>query len=99
MPDPRTLASVSERGIGGYTGLLNKTWAVAYDREPLDDPAPGQALLCCARRRGPVTIASDVLAVPPPVSAPRPYALLTGQSSRVRAQGRVPVAGGIRWRA
>jgi ferredoxin-NADP reductase/MOSC domain-containing protein YiiM len=30
--------------------------AVDYDPEPLDDPAPGQALLCCARPRGPVTI-------------------------------------------
>jgi ferredoxin-NADP reductase/MOSC domain-containing protein YiiM len=29
---------------------------VVYDPEPLDDPAPGQALLCCARPRGPVTI-------------------------------------------
>jgi ferredoxin-NADP reductase/MOSC domain-containing protein YiiM len=30
--------------------------AVAYDPEPLDDPAPGQVLLCCARPRGPVTV-------------------------------------------
>jgi ferredoxin-NADP reductase/MOSC domain-containing protein YiiM/ferredoxin len=30
--------------------------AVAYDPEPLDHPAPGQVLLCCARPRGPVTI-------------------------------------------
>jgi ferredoxin len=30
--------------------------AVDYDPEPLDDPAPGQALLCCSRPRGPVTI-------------------------------------------
>jgi ferredoxin len=30
--------------------------AVSYDPEPLDDPAPGQVLLCCARPRGPVTI-------------------------------------------
>lgn len=30
--------------------------AVAYEPEPLDDPAPGQVLLCCARPRGPVTI-------------------------------------------
>ena len=30
--------------------------AVVYDPEPLDDPAPGQVLLCCARPRGPVTI-------------------------------------------
>lgn len=29
---------------------------VDYDPEPLDDPAPGQLLLCCARPRGPVTI-------------------------------------------
>jgi ferredoxin-NADP reductase/MOSC domain-containing protein YiiM len=29
---------------------------VAYDPEPLDDPAPGQALLCCSRPRGAVTI-------------------------------------------
>ena len=29
---------------------------VAYDPEPLDVPAPGQLLLCCARPRGPVTI-------------------------------------------
>jgi ferredoxin len=30
--------------------------AVAYDPQPLDDPAPGQVLLCCARPRVPVTI-------------------------------------------
>jgi ferredoxin-NADP reductase/MOSC domain-containing protein YiiM len=30
--------------------------AVAYEPEPLDDPAPGQLLLCCARPEGPVTI-------------------------------------------
>jgi ferredoxin-NADP reductase/MOSC domain-containing protein YiiM/ferredoxin len=30
--------------------------AVAYEPEPLDDPAPGHVLLCCARPRGPVTI-------------------------------------------
>lgn len=30
--------------------------AVSYDPEPLDDPAPGQVLLCCARPRGAVTI-------------------------------------------
>ena len=30
--------------------------AVSYDPEPLDDPAPGQVLLCCARPQGPVTI-------------------------------------------
>ena len=30
--------------------------AVSYDPEPLDDPAPGQVLLCCAHPRGPVTI-------------------------------------------
>ena len=30
--------------------------AVDYDPEPLDDPAPGQALLCVARPRGPLTI-------------------------------------------
>jgi ferredoxin-NADP reductase/MOSC domain-containing protein YiiM len=30
--------------------------AVAYDPEPLDQPAPGQVLLCCARPRGPVTL-------------------------------------------
>jgi ferredoxin-NADP reductase/MOSC domain-containing protein YiiM len=30
--------------------------AVVYDPEPLDDPAPGQVLLCCARPRGPVTL-------------------------------------------
>jgi ferredoxin-NADP reductase/MOSC domain-containing protein YiiM len=29
---------------------------VTYDPEPLDDPAPGQVLLCCSRPRGPVTI-------------------------------------------
>jgi ferredoxin-NADP reductase/MOSC domain-containing protein YiiM len=29
---------------------------VAYEPEPLDDPAPGQVLLCCSRPRGPVTI-------------------------------------------
>jgi ferredoxin-NADP reductase/MOSC domain-containing protein YiiM len=29
---------------------------VDYDPEPLDDPAPGQVLLCCSRPRGPVTI-------------------------------------------
>jgi hypothetical protein len=29
---------------------------VAYDPTPLDDPAPGQALLCCSRQRGAVTI-------------------------------------------
>jgi ferredoxin-NADP reductase/MOSC domain-containing protein YiiM len=29
---------------------------VDYDPEPIDDPAPGQALLCCSRPRGPVTI-------------------------------------------
>ena len=30
--------------------------AVAYEPEPLDDPAPGQVLLCCARPQGAVTI-------------------------------------------
>jgi ferredoxin-NADP reductase/MOSC domain-containing protein YiiM len=30
--------------------------AVDYGPEPLDDPAPGQVLLCCSRPRGPVTI-------------------------------------------
>jgi ferredoxin len=30
--------------------------AVDYEPEPLDDPAPGQALLCWSRPRGPVTI-------------------------------------------
>ncbi len=30
--------------------------AVDYEPEPLDDPAPGQVLLCCARPRGPVTV-------------------------------------------
>ena len=30
--------------------------AVDYDPEPLDQPAPGQVLLCCSRPRGPVTI-------------------------------------------
>lgn len=30
--------------------------AVSYDPEPLDAPAPGQVLLCCARPRGAVTI-------------------------------------------
>jgi ferredoxin-NADP reductase/MOSC domain-containing protein YiiM len=30
--------------------------AVAYEPEPLDEPSPGQVLLCCARPRGPVTI-------------------------------------------
>jgi ferredoxin-NADP reductase len=29
---------------------------VAYEPAPLDDPAPGQVLLCCARPRGPVTL-------------------------------------------
>jgi ferredoxin-NADP reductase/MOSC domain-containing protein YiiM len=29
---------------------------VAYSPEPLDDPAPGQVLLCCSRPSGPVTI-------------------------------------------
>jgi ferredoxin-NADP reductase/MOSC domain-containing protein YiiM len=29
---------------------------VAYEPEPLDEPAPGHVLLCCARPRGPVTI-------------------------------------------
>jgi ferredoxin-NADP reductase/MOSC domain-containing protein YiiM len=30
--------------------------AVTYNPEPLDDPAPGQVLLCCARPSGPVTL-------------------------------------------
>jgi ferredoxin-NADP reductase/MOSC domain-containing protein YiiM len=30
--------------------------AVDYEPEPLDDPAPGQVLLCSARPRGPVTL-------------------------------------------
>jgi ferredoxin-NADP reductase/MOSC domain-containing protein YiiM/ferredoxin len=30
--------------------------AVAYEPEPLDDPAPGHVLLCCSRPKGPVTI-------------------------------------------
>ena len=30
--------------------------AVLYDPEPLDEPAPGQVLLCCARPQVPVTI-------------------------------------------
>jgi ferredoxin-NADP reductase/MOSC domain-containing protein YiiM len=29
---------------------------VVYEPEPLDDPAPGQLLLCCSRPRGPVTL-------------------------------------------
>jgi hypothetical protein len=29
---------------------------VTYEPEPLDEPAPGQVLLCCSRPRGPVTI-------------------------------------------
>ena len=36
------------------SGLIDGT--VAYDPEPLDEPAPGQVLLCCARPQGPVTI-------------------------------------------
>jgi len=36
------------------TGLVDGD--VNYTPEPLDDPAPGQVLLCCARPRGPVTI-------------------------------------------
>ncbi len=36
------------------SGLVDGT--VAYDPEPLDNPAPGQVLLCCARPRGPVTV-------------------------------------------
>ena len=36
------------------SGLVEGT--VDYEPEPLDDPAPGQVLLCCARPRGPVTI-------------------------------------------
>jgi len=30
--------------------------AVSYDPQPLDDPAPGQVLLCSARPQGPVTV-------------------------------------------
>jgi ferredoxin-NADP reductase/MOSC domain-containing protein YiiM/ferredoxin len=30
--------------------------AVTYEPDPLDEPAPGQVLLCCSRPRGPVTI-------------------------------------------
>jgi ferredoxin-NADP reductase len=30
--------------------------AVVYEPEPLDDPAPGQLLLCCSRPQGPVTL-------------------------------------------
>jgi ferredoxin-NADP reductase/MOSC domain-containing protein YiiM len=36
------------------SGLVSGT--VTYEPEPLDDPAPGQVLLCCARPLGPVTI-------------------------------------------
>jgi ferredoxin-NADP reductase len=36
------------------SGLIDG--AVTYAPEPLDDPAPGQVLLCCARPRAPVTI-------------------------------------------
>jgi ferredoxin-NADP reductase/MOSC domain-containing protein YiiM len=36
------------------TGLVDG--AVEYEPQPLDDPAPGQVLLCCSRPRGPVTI-------------------------------------------
>jgi ferredoxin-NADP reductase/MOSC domain-containing protein YiiM len=36
------------------TGLVDGK--VDYAPEPLDEPAPGQVLLCCARPRGPVTI-------------------------------------------
>lgn len=36
------------------SGLVEGT--VDYEPEPLDEPAPGQLLLCCARPRGPVTI-------------------------------------------
>jgi ferredoxin-NADP reductase/MOSC domain-containing protein YiiM len=36
------------------SGLVDGT--VHYDPEPLDPPAPGQVLLCCARPRDPVTL-------------------------------------------
>lgn len=36
------------------SGLIDG--AIDYDPEPLDQPAPGQVLLCCARPRGPVTL-------------------------------------------
>jgi ferredoxin-NADP reductase/MOSC domain-containing protein YiiM len=36
------------------SGLI--TGAIEYDPEPLDDPGPGQVLLCSARPQGPVTI-------------------------------------------
>jgi ferredoxin-NADP reductase len=36
------------------TGLVDG--AVSYAPEPLDHPAPGRTLLCCARPRGPVTL-------------------------------------------
>lgn len=36
------------------SGLIDG--AVGYDPEPLDQPAPGQVLLCCARPRSPVTL-------------------------------------------
>jgi ferredoxin-NADP reductase/MOSC domain-containing protein YiiM len=36
------------------SGLVEGT--VDYDPEPLDQPAPGQVLLCCTRPRGPVTL-------------------------------------------
>jgi ferredoxin len=36
------------------SGLVAGT--VAYEPEPLDDPAPGQVLLCCSRPTEPVTI-------------------------------------------
>jgi ferredoxin-NADP reductase/MOSC domain-containing protein YiiM len=36
------------------SGLVDGS--VAYQPEPLDAPAPGHLLLCCARPRGPVTI-------------------------------------------
>ena len=36
------------------SGLIDG--AVSYDPQPLDEPAPGQVLLCCSRPRVPVTV-------------------------------------------
>jgi ferredoxin-NADP reductase/MOSC domain-containing protein YiiM/ferredoxin len=36
------------------SGLIDG--AIDYEPAPLDDPAPGQVLLCCARPRGPLTL-------------------------------------------
>jgi ferredoxin-NADP reductase len=43
-------------GVCGTCACRLIDGAVDYDTDPLDPPAPGDILLCCARPRGPITL-------------------------------------------